>query len=62
MTQNKLAKGLRWELPFIIIDAILYATQKKFQMVTESLMNSNEVQTILYKNLEKLLKLEPNNI
>lgn len=26
MSQNKLAKGLRWELPFILMDVILHAT------------------------------------
>lgn len=49
MTTNRLGKGLRWELPFVILDVLFYARDSNFPMISTPLMSSQEVDTVIQK-------------
>jgi hypothetical protein len=42
LTKNKLGNGLRWELPFFLLDAVFYATERQFPQ--HAVMSSQEAQ------------------
>lgn len=47
LTKNKLGNGLRWELPFFLLDAIFYATERQFPQ--HAVMSSQEAQQVMQK-------------
>lgn len=45
LTKNKLGNGLRWELPFFLLDAVFYATERQFPQ--HAVMSSQEAQVFI---------------
>ena len=56
-TQSKMGKGLRWEIPWHLLDAIFYAKEKRmivaFNNNREALLMLDQISCIIWRGVGK---------